>query len=67
MKVHCVETLLVAAAVGAAACFGDEHWHVEQRQYMPEPNLTREILLSTFSGTSPTLTMRFDGWRGQFI
>jgi hypothetical protein len=67
MKGRYIGTLLVAGAVGAASCFGDERQHIEQRQYQPEPNLTRDILLSTLSGTSPTLIMPFGGWQDQFI
>jgi len=66
MKGRCIETLLVAAAVGSAACFGDEQWHVEQRQYVPEPNLSFTISTSTLSGTAPSLSMWSGGWRGQF-
>jgi len=69
MKAHCVRTLLVAATVGASACFGDEQWHIEQRQYQQEPSLTREIMLSTLSGTGPAFNfMSSSGeWRNQFI
>jgi hypothetical protein len=68
MNGYHIKTLLVATAVGATACFGDEQWHVEQRQYQPDSTLTREIMLSTLSGTRPTLLIpSFGEGRNQFI
>jgi hypothetical protein len=36
MKPHNPVVLLAAATLGAAACLGDEKYHVEQRQFAPE-------------------------------
>lgn len=47
--------LLTAATLGAAACIGDEKYHIEQRQFEPEPETTRAIWVSTFSGSQATL------------
>lgn len=66
MKGRGIETLLVAAAVGGAACLGDQRWHVEQRLYTPEPTLTFTISLSTRSGTAPSLGTWVDQGRSQF-
>jgi hypothetical protein len=46
----------VAVIFGWTSCLGGEQKHIEQSQYQPEPELTRPVLISTFSGSSPTLT-----------
>lgn len=47
--------ILTAAFVGTAACVGDEKYHIEQRQFEPEPQLSRAEWISALSGTHATL------------
>jgi hypothetical protein len=41
--------------LGAAACLGDEKYHVERGQFAPEPQLSRAEWISSLSGTRATL------------
>jgi hypothetical protein len=60
MRLNRPDVVFVICAFGVASCFEREHKHIEPRHYQPEPHLTRDILISTLSGTGPALTV--SGW-----
>jgi hypothetical protein len=39
--------LLTAVTLGAAACLGDEKYHIEQRQFETEPQMSRAVWVAT--------------------
>jgi|GraSoiStandDraft_35_1057300.scaffolds.fasta_scaffold1880266_1 hypothetical protein len=49
MKPHKPVVLLAAATLGAAACLGDEKYHIEMHQFESEPQMSRAVWVSTLT------------------
>jgi hypothetical protein len=49
-------SLVLVFALVVNSCLEHKHKHIEPHRYQPEPHLTRDVLLSTFTGTG-TLTV----------
>ena len=47
MEKNGIGIIVLATAVGVAPCFGESKYHVQQREYTPEPQLTTMESFST--------------------